>query len=86
MLYDTGDMIFVRKLFGFYIQIIWRPVIWGLGLQFIFGLLILRTSIGFKFFKILGDQINIFLEYSDVGAAFVFGNTFKAHFFAFKVQ
>ena len=57
MLYDTGDMIFVRKLFGFYIKIIWRPVIWGLGLQFIFGLLILRTSIGFKFFKILGDQI-----------------------------
>ena len=64
----------------------WRPVLWGLALQFIFGLLILRTGIGREFFKIMGDQINIFLDYSDAGAKFVFGEAFKAHFFAFKVS
>ena len=64
----------------------WRPVIWGLALQLIFGLLILRTSVGNKIFEVLGDQINIFLDYSDAGSKFVFGDSFKAHFFAFKVS
>lgn len=63
----------------------WRPVLWGLALQFIFGLLILRTSFGFKVFSGLGEEVAYFLDYSDVGAAFVFGPTFKANFFAFKV-
>lgn len=63
----------------------WRPVLWGLALQFIFGLLILRTSVGFKVFSGLGEEVAFFLDYSDVGAAFVFGPTFKANFFAFKV-
>lgn len=63
----------------------WRPVLWGLALQFIFGLLILRTSFGFKVFSGLGEEVAFFLDYSDVGAAFVFGPTFKANFFAFKV-
>lgn len=63
----------------------WRPVLWGLALQFIFGLLILRTSIGFKAFKGLGDQVSIFLDYADVGAKFVFGDNYLEHFFAFKV-
>ena len=66
-------------------QIKWRPVIWGLGLQFAFGLLILRTSIGFEAFKSLGDQVHIFLEYTSDGAKFVFGNDYQEHFFAFKV-
>ena len=64
----------------------WRPVQWGLALQFIFGLLILRTSLGFKVFNGLGEQVAFFLDYSDVGASFVFGPTFKNNFFAFKVQ
>jgi nucleoside permease NupC len=34
----------------------------------------------------MGDQINIFLDYSDAGSMFVFGDSFKAHFFAFKVS
>mgnify|MGYP001801787525 FL=1 len=37
-------------------------------------------------FKLLGDEIKIFLDYSDFGAAFVFGNNFREHFFAFKVS
>ncbi|XP_068698450.1 solute carrier family 28 member 3-like isoform X3 [Montipora foliosa] len=66
-------------------KIKWRPVIWGLALQFIFGLLILRTTIGFRAFKGLGDQVAHFLDYTDVGAKFVFGDAYLDHFFAFKV-
>ncbi|XP_073256992.1 solute carrier family 28 member 3-like isoform X4 [Porites lutea] len=63
----------------------WRPVIWGLALQFIFGVLILRTSVGFNAFKGLGNQVSIFLDYTNVGAEFVFGADYTKHFFAFKV-
>jgi len=64
----------------------WRPVLWGLALQFIFGLLILRTSAGFSSFKFLGSTVQTFLDFTNAGAKFVFGDDFLKHFFAFKVR
>ncbi|XP_074850270.1 solute carrier family 28 member 3 isoform X1 [Carettochelys insculpta] len=66
-------------------RVAWRPVFWGIGIQFILGLLILRTKAGFGVFNWLGRQIQIFLEYADDGAKFVFGEKYTDHFFAFKV-
>ncbi|MBD2496610.1 NupC/NupG family nucleoside CNT transporter [Nostoc sp. FACHB-280] len=63
----------------------WRTVAWGLGLEFIFALLILKTPWGLNIFKSLGDIVSNFLAFSDVGAKFVFGENFKDHFFAFQV-
>ncbi|KAM4708602.1 solute carrier family 28 member 3 [Discoglossus pictus] len=63
----------------------WRQVFWGLGLQVILGLVILRTKPGFDAFDWLGIQIQTFLEYSNTGAEFVFGEKYVDHFFAFKV-
>lgn len=58
---------------------------WGMGLQFVFALIILRTSQGFTAFKFIGDSVTRFLEYTDVGSAFVFGDAYVAHYIAFKV-
>ncbi|KAM9097026.1 solute carrier family 28 member 3 [Sarcophilus harrisii] len=66
-------------------RVFWRPVFWGLGLQFALGLLILRTTPGYETFNWLGKQMQIFLEYTDTGAKFVFGEKYRDHFFAFKV-
>ncbi|XP_071826551.1 solute carrier family 28 member 3-like [Apostichopus japonicus] len=66
-------------------QVKWRPVLWGCALQFIFGLVILRTQVGFRAFQWLGDVVQIFLDFSDEGAKFVFGDSYQDHFFAFKV-
>ncbi|NXG17344.1 S28A3 protein, partial [Grallaria varia] len=66
-------------------RVAWRPVLSGIGMQFILGLLILRTKVGFDVFNWLGIQVQTFLEYSDTGAKFVFGDKYKDHFFAFKV-
>ncbi|NXY42974.1 S28A3 protein, partial [Ceuthmochares aereus] len=66
-------------------RIAWRPVFSGIGMQFILGFLILRTKVGFDVFNWLGIQIQTFLEYSDTGAKFVFGEKYTDHFFAFKV-
>ncbi|CAH6796439.1 Slc28a3 [Phodopus roborovskii] len=66
-------------------RVYWRPVFWGIGLQFLLGLLILRTKPGFIAFDWLGKQVQTFLGYTDTGAMFVFGEKYTDHFFAFKV-
>ncbi|XP_054439277.1 solute carrier family 28 member 3 [Pteronotus mesoamericanus] len=66
-------------------KVYWRPVFWGLGLQFLLGLLILRTEPGFMAFNWLGKQVQTFLAYTDAGASFVFGEKYTDHFFAFKI-
>ncbi|NWH53664.1 S28A3 protein, partial [Fregata magnificens] len=66
-------------------RVAWRPVFSGVGMQLILGLLILRTKVGFDVFNWFGIQIQTFLEYSDTGAKFVFGEKYTDHFFAFKV-
>lgn len=63
----------------------WRPILWGMGLEFIVALLILKTPGGLAVFKALGDVVSRFLAFSDVGAKFVFGEKYEDHFFAFKV-
>ncbi|KAL1786845.1 sodium/nucleoside cotransporter 2 [Sigmodon hispidus] len=62
----------------------WRTVFWGLGLQFIFGILVIRTEPGFNAFQWLGDQIQIFLAYTVQGSSFVFGDTLVQNVFAFQ--
>lgn len=54
-------------------QIDWRPVFWGLGLQFVLGLLVLRWSVGNAVFTWLGNQFSTFLSYTQAGTVFVYG-------------
>jgi concentrative nucleoside transporter, CNT family len=52
----------------------WRVVIWGLGLQFTFALLVLSSwSPGAQLFLRLNDVFNALLGFSKEGALFVFG-------------
>ncbi|KAM6202474.1 sodium/nucleoside cotransporter 2 [Rhynchocyon petersi] len=62
----------------------WRAVLWGLGLQFVFGILVIRTDPGFIAFQWLGNQVQIFLNYTVAGSSFVFGNTLVKDVFAFQ--
>jgi concentrative nucleoside transporter, CNT family len=50
-----------------------RTVAWGFGLQLLFALVVLKTQAGQTAFQMLGDRVRQLLEYSAVGAAFVFG-------------
>ncbi|MEG3930245.1 MULTISPECIES: NupC/NupG family nucleoside CNT transporter [unclassified Microcoleus] len=63
----------------------WPPVLWGIALQLIFAILILKTAPGLAVFKFLGDMVTQFLNFSDAGAKFIFGDNFAEHFIAFKV-
>ncbi|XP_071941630.1 solute carrier family 28 member 3-like isoform X2 [Antedon mediterranea] len=66
-------------------QVNWRPVVCGLTIQFLLGLFVLRSTVGYESFNWLGGLVKIFLSYSDAGAKFVFGDSFVNHFFAFKL-
>jgi CNT family concentrative nucleoside transporter len=50
-----------------------RIIAWGLGLQFAFALLVLKTDFG-KVFQAIGAGVNAMLGYTEAGASFVFGD------------
>src|ERR1700722_4876906 len=66
-----------------------RIVLWGVGLQVAFAVLVLKTDFGLVF-KEIGDGVNAMLNYAEVGSQFLFGplGTHSGSFgvvFAFQV-
>jgi concentrative nucleoside transporter, CNT family len=51
----------------------WTTVAWGLGLQVLFALVVLKTAVGQRVFETLGAGINKLLGFAGVGAGMVFG-------------
>ncbi|EMP30172.1 Sodium/nucleoside cotransporter 1 [Chelonia mydas] len=62
----------------------WRAVFWGLGLEFVLGIFIIRTDPGFEAFQWLGNQVQTFLSYTTAGSSFIFGDTLIKEVFAFQ--
>jgi concentrative nucleoside transporter, CNT family len=50
-----------------------RTIAWGLGLQVVFALIVLKTTAGQRTFQALGGAINRLLDFAFVGSTFVFG-------------
>jgi concentrative nucleoside transporter, CNT family len=57
----------------------WRTAAWGLGLQWLFALLVLRFDAGQRALAAAGDTVNRMLAYAFVGSSFVFGDMGKQH-------
>jgi len=51
----------------------WRVLLWGLGLEFIFGLLVLRTRLGLLLFDSVRRAFDVLTASATEGARFVFG-------------
>ena len=51
----------------------WRTVGWGMTLQVVFALIVLKTTIGQRVFETLGGAVTKLLSFANVGSAFVFG-------------
>ena len=49
-----------------------RLIVWGMGLQVTFAILVLKTHFGLVFEKI-GDGVNAMLGFAEVGSQFLFG-------------
>ena len=69
----------------------WRLVTWGLSLQFIFAIIILKSPIGIPFFSAIDIFIKNLLSFSDAGSDFLFksfsGNVVEVPLmnFAFRI-
>jgi len=50
-----------------------RTILWGLGLQLVFAITVLRWTFGQHFMKAAGDAVTRLLSYAAAGAEFVFG-------------
>ena len=50
-----------------------RTVAWGLALQIVFALIVLKTTVGRQVFQTLGGVVNRILGFAFVGSSFVFG-------------
>jgi CNT family concentrative nucleoside transporter len=55
-------------------KIKWSLVGWGIFLQFIFALLILKTHFGYVIFEFARRAVTKLLDFTDIGASFLFGN------------
>ena len=69
----------------------WRIVAWGVGLQLLFAIFVLRIDIGRKIFTALGAVVTKILSFSYAGSEFVFGEIGKQHssigvVFAFQIM
>ena len=67
-----------------------KTVAWGLGLQFVFAVFVLRIDAGRQGFQKAGDVVNRLLSYAFAGSQFVFGELGKqgshlGFYFAFQV-
>jgi CNT family concentrative nucleoside transporter len=50
-----------------------KTIAWGLGLQFSFAILVLRTAAGQAVFRWVGEKITRMLSFASFGSSFVFG-------------
>ncbi|KAH9369547.1 hypothetical protein HPB48_019665 [Haemaphysalis longicornis] len=56
------------------LKINWNQVLWGLLLQYLLGLMVLRWGHGRGALQCLSDKIKFFLDYTNQGSHFVFGH------------
>ena len=76
----------IGYIFSYNRQLIpWRTVLWGVALQLILGVFVLKSALGLSIFQFLGSVVGQFLDFSDRGAKLVFGDGFEEHFIAFKI-
>ena len=50
-----------------------RTIAWGFSLQFLFAVLVLKTSIGQRAFEVAGERMRDLLSFASVGTSFVLG-------------
>jgi concentrative nucleoside transporter, CNT family len=54
-------------------KISWKTIAWGVGLQFLFGLIIFRLPASHRLFLVLNDAVLVLLNASKAGSVFLFG-------------
>lgn len=64
----------------------WHCVFWGSALQCILGYFVIKSNAGSTVIMWFSDRLEEFMEYSNVGAKFVFGDSYLTHRFAMQAM
>ena len=56
-------------------EVRWRPVLWGVGLQLVFGAIVLSPAVSGFFYTVVNGAVNQLLAWSAEGSNFLFGST-----------
>ncbi|XP_053373042.1 solute carrier family 28 member 3-like [Mercenaria mercenaria] len=67
-------------------KINWHCVVWGSAMQCLLGYFIIKTTAGATVILWLSDRLMEFMDYSRVGAKFVFGDSYMDHRFAMQAM
>jgi len=67
-------------------KINWHTVFWSMALQFIMGLLILKTVWGASIIEWFGQRLTEFVGSARAGSIFMFGEKYTDHPFLFGVS
>ncbi len=62
----------------------WRVVLWGVALQLLFGLFVLRTALGQRFFGAVNDGATKLIGFANAGLSMVFGDLVTKYPLAFS--
>jgi pyrimidine nucleoside transport protein len=65
-------------------KINWHILIAGIEVQFILGVVLLKTEFGYQLFDFVSKQVTTFLAYTNKGTSLVFGEKYTDHPFAFQ--
>lgn len=58
----------------------WRIIAWGIGLQLLFGVFVLKTPVGLWLFSKMNDVVARLLQFTDDGSRFLFGAYLEREF------
>ncbi|MEM7412568.1 MAG: nucleoside transporter C-terminal domain-containing protein [Myxococcota bacterium] len=61
-------------------EVAWRTVVWAIGLQWVLGLILLKTPVGAGFFAVMNAIVAALTAYTEAGARFVFGPLYDTGF------
>jgi pyrimidine nucleoside transport protein len=91
---DSGNFVSLSGLFAFMVvcvllsnnptKINWHILIVGIEIQFILGVVLLKTEFGYQLFKFISEAVTTFLQYTNRGSQLVFGDKYTDHLFAFQ--
>ncbi|MBE9030074.1 nucleoside:proton symporter [filamentous cyanobacterium LEGE 11480] len=55
-------------------QVPWKVILWGIGLQLIFGLVVFQFPLSRRIIELISKNINAIINATEAGARFLFGN------------
>ena len=76
----------VHEFNPIYKQVKWLTVLWGLNIQLLLAVFVLRWRAGYNTVQQISQVFVTYISFTDAGSHYVFGQNLMVHWFIFKVN